>query len=315
MNFHISSTNVIYKSRIMLEVIAKVQQVASTSASVLLCGETGTGKGMIAALIHEKSPRSQKSMVRVNCGAIPTALMESEMFGREKGAYTGALSRQMGRFELAHESTIFLDEITELPTEVQVKLLRVLQEKEIERLGNPKPILVDVRVIAATNQNPEDAVNEGKFRSDLYYRLNVFPIEIPPLRERREDVPLLAWFFVDQLSVEFGKKVERIHEDSMEALLGYSWPGNVRELRNAIERAMIVTKSPILHIDLPKNGALKSDFGPITLKEVEVQHIIKVLGETKWKIRGNKGAAEILGMKPTTLETRMAKLGINRPKQ
>jgi formate hydrogenlyase transcriptional activator len=308
-----SSGKVIYKSRIMSEVLSRAGQVAATNASVLLCGETGTGKELIASFIHEMSPRSSKTMVRVNCGAIPTALVESEMFGREKGAYTGALSRQIGRFELAHESTIFLDEITSLPAEVQVKLLRVLQEKEIERLGNPKPILVDVRIIAATNQNPEDALKQGKFRSDLYYRLNVFPIEVPPLRERRDDIPLLAWHFVDQLSLEFGKKVESISSSSMDALLEYSWPGNVRELRNTIERAMIASKSRILQIDLPQHALSKSNCATITLKELELQHILKVLEETKWKIRGKRGAAEILGLKPTTLETRMAKLGIVRP--
>jgi transcriptional regulator with GAF, ATPase, and Fis domain len=189
-----------------------------------------------------------------------------------------------------------------------------LQEKVIERLGNPKPISVDVRVIAATNMNLEDAVRDGKFRSDLYYRLNVFPIEVPPLRQRREDIPLLAWFFVDQLSVEFGKKIETISASSMDALSDYSWPGNVRELRNTIERAMIVCRSSILNIDLPKDAPLRSDFVPITLKQLETQHILKILEESKWKIRGKKGAAEILGMKPTTLETRMAKLGIVRPK-
>lgn len=306
--------NMVYKSAIMSEVFAKVEQVASTQASVLLCGETGTGKEIIASLIHALSPRSHKAMVSVNCGAIPAALVESEMFGREKGAYTGALSRQIGRFELANESTIFLDEITDLPIEVQVKLLRVLQEKVIERLGNPKPIPIDVRVIAATNRSAEDAVKEGKFRADLYYRLNVFPIEVPPLRERREDIPLLIWFFVDQIASEFGKKVESISASSMEALTEYSWPGNIRELRNTIERAMILLNSPVLNIEVPKDTPQKADFAPVTLREMELQHILRVLQETKWKIRGANGAAQILGMKPTTLETRMARLGIVRPK-
>jgi transcriptional regulator with GAF, ATPase, and Fis domain len=251
-------------------------------------------------------------MVRVNCGAIPTALVESEMFGREKGAYTGALTRQIGRFELADGSTIFLDEITELPMDVQVKLLRALQEKEIQRLGNPKPIHIDVRVIAATNQNLEKAVQQSKFRQDLYYRLNVFPIEIPPLRERPEDIPMLIWAFVDELSSELGKKIESISSKSMDALLEYSWPGNVRELRNIIERAMIVSNFPKLTVEIPKNST--SNGVPIlTLKQIEVQHIRRVLENSAWKIRGKQGAAEILGMKPTTLETRMAKLGIVRP--
>jgi formate hydrogenlyase transcriptional activator len=307
-----SPSNIVYQSQAMAEVLAKVEQVAATNATVLLSGETGTGKELIAAAIHELSSRSQRPMVRVNCGAIPTALVESELFGREKGAYTGALSRQVGRFEFADSSTIFLDEVTELPLEVQVKLLRVLQEKEIERLGNPKPIHVDVRIIAATNENLEKAVQQGKFRQDLYYRLNVFPIEIPPLRSRREDIPKLVWSFVDKLSIELGKKVESISSKSMEALIDYSWPGNVRELRNAVERAMIVSDSSKLTIELPKGSSSLSSPSRLTLKEVEIQHIKRVLENSEWRIRGKNGAAEILGMKPTTLETRMAKLGISR---
>jgi formate hydrogenlyase transcriptional activator len=308
-----SPEKLVYQGRAMADVVAKAEQVAATNSSVLLVGETGTGKEMIASLIHEMSQRCGRAMIRVNCGAIPTALVESEMFGREKGAYTGALSRQIGRFELAHDSTIFLDEITDLPLEVQVKLLRVLQEKEIERLGNPKPIHINVRVIAATNQSLEKAIQEGKFRKDLYYRLDVFPIEVPPLRDRREDIPLLVWSFVDLFSSEFGKKVESISKSSMEALLEYSWPGNVRELRNTIERAMIVLNSTKLHIDLPKPITSTAVTESLTLKEIEIKHIRKVLEGVSWKIRGRKGAAEILGMKPTTLETRMVKLGIARP--
>jgi transcriptional regulator with GAF, ATPase, and Fis domain len=306
-------SRIVYQSKGMSEVLARVEKVAATNATVLLSGETGTGKEIIATAIHEMSLRSGRTMVRVNCGAIPAALVESEMFGREKGAYTGALSRQIGRFELANGSTIFLDEITELPMEVQVKLLRVLQEKEIERLGNPKPIHVDVRVVAATNQNLEKAVQQGKFRHDLYYRLNVFPIDVPPLRERREDIPLLVWSFVDELSIELGKKVESISRKSMDSLLNYSWPGNVRELRNAIERAMIISNSPKLVIEIPKSTASSETSAVVTLKEIEIQHIRKVLENVSWKIRGKSGAAEILGMKPTTLETRMSKLGISRP--
>ena len=308
-----SPTKMLYHSRAMFDVMAKAEQVASTNSSVLLVGETGTGKEMIASAIHEMSPRAGRTMVRVNCGAIPTALVESEMFGREKGAYTGALSRQIGRFELAHESTIFLDEITDLPLEVQVKLLRVLQEKEIQRLGNPKPIHINVRVIAATNQSLEGAVKEGKFREDLYYRLNVFPIEVPPLRDRRDDIPMLVWSFVDMFSAEFSKKVESISRTSMNALMEYSWPGNVRELRNTIERAMIVMNSTKLHAEPPKAITPGDAFESLTLKEIEIKHIRKVLERVAWKIRGKKGAAETLGMKPTTLETRMIKLGIVRP--
>ena len=303
---------IIYQSAVMESVLTKVQQVASTNSTVLLIGETGTGKELIASAIHELSSRSHRAMVRINCSAIPAALVESEFFGREKGAYTGALSRQIGRFELAHESTIFLDEITELPMETQVKLLRVIQEREIERLGNPKPIHIDVRIIAATNQNLETAVREGKFREDLYYRINVFPVEIPPLRERRDDIPMLIWSFVDQLAAEFGKKVESIPEKNMEALCNYSWPGNVRELRNVIERSMIVSNSPKLNIEVPRSSSHILASASLTLRELEIQHIRKVLEGASWKIRGRRGAAEILGMKPTTLETRMAKLGISR---
>ena len=313
MNVRNAPANIIYQSRCMTDVISKIQQVAPTNSSVLLIGETGTGKEMIASAVHQMSKRAGRTMVRVNCGAIPAALVESEMFGREKGAYTGALSRQIGRFEMAHESTIFLDEITELPMETQVKLLRVLQEKEIERLGNPKPIHVDVRIIAATNENLEKAVQQGKLREDLYYRINVFPIEIPPLRERRDDIPMLVWSFVDQFSAEFGKKVESISRKSMEALMEYYWPGNVRELRNAVERAMIVLNSLKLSIDIPKTYTSVPLPEVLTLREIEIRHIRKVLEGAAWKIRGKKGAAEILGLKPTTLETRMIKLGINRP--
>jgi transcriptional regulator with GAF, ATPase, and Fis domain len=308
-----SLASVVRQSQGMSHVLSKAEQVASTNATVMLSGETGTGKEMIASAIHKMSSRAGKMMVRVNCGAIPAALVESEMFGREKGAYTGALSRQIGRFELADASTIFLDEICDLPTEAQVKLLRVLQEKEIERLGNPKPIRIDVRVIAATNQSLEKAVQEGKFREDLYYRLNVFPIEVPPLRERREDIPMLVWTFVDELCAELGKKVENISQENMETLMDYAWPGNVRELRNAIERAMIVSSSPILHIEIPKVSSSIQVSTALTLREVEIQHIRRVLENTAWKIRGKQGAAEILGMKPTTLDTKMAKLGISRP--
>jgi transcriptional regulator with GAF, ATPase, and Fis domain len=296
----------------MSQVLEKAQQVAATNATVPISGETGTGKEMIASAIHAWSQRASRTMVRVNCGAIPTALVESEMFGREKGAYTGALARQIGRFELAHESTIFLDEITELPLEVQVKLLRVLQEKEIERLGNPNPISIDVRVIAATNQNLEKAVQDGKFRQDLYYRLNVFPMEVPPLRERREDIPMLVWTFVNELGAESGKKIGSIPQKNMDALTNYSWPGNVRELRNTVERAMIVSHSSKLQIELP-GVTHPANFPAQTLKEMETRHIRKVLESTSWRIRGKSGAAEILGMKPTTLETRMTKLGITRP--
>jgi transcriptional regulator with GAF, ATPase, and Fis domain len=250
-------------------------------------------------------------MVRVNRAAIPAALLESELFGREKGAYTGALSKQIGRFELANGSTIFLDEIGELSHEVQVKLLRVLQEREIERLGSPKPILVDVRVIAATNHDLEKDVREGRFRQDLFYRLNVFPISLPPLRERKDDIPLLAWNFVDEFSASFGKAIGNIPGKVMDALTNYSWPGNVRELRNIIERGMIVSDGPELRLDA--SGFTDAiSHGEASLQEMERRYILKVLEITAWRIRGENGAAGILQMKPTTLEGRMRKLGIKR---
>ena len=262
--------------------------------------------------IHERSPRRDRAMVRVNCAAIPAALIESELFGREKGAYTGALARQIGRFEMADGSTIFLDEISELPPESQVKLLRALQEKEIERLGSPRRIKVDVRIIAATNRDLVKAVADGHFREDLYYRLNVFPITAPPLRERREDIPLLVWAFIEEFSKAMGKSVEAIAKSSLRTLQQYDWPGNVRELRNAVERAMILASGPTLRIDPPGAAATPAARGLATLAEVEREHIQRVLEFTHWRVRGAGGAAEILGLPPTTLESRMAKLGLLR---
>ncbi len=227
------------------------RQVAATDSTVLLLGETGTGKELIATHIHELSARRGRSMVRVNCAAIPTTLMESELFGRERGAFTGALARQIGRFELADHSTIFLDEIGDLPTDVQVKLLRVLEERQIERLGSPRPVQVNVRIIAATHRNLEQRIAENTFREDLFYRLNVFPIRVPPLRERPEDIPLLVWRFVDEFAKSFGKRIDAIARENMAALQQYAWPGNIRELRNVVERAMIVATGPQLTIALP----------------------------------------------------------------
>ncbi len=304
---------IIGQSPAILRVLAQVEQVAPTPSSVLLLGETGTGKELLATAIHELSPRRDRVMVRVNCAAIPAALIESELFGREKGAYTGALARQIGRFEMAEGSTIFLDEISELPPESQAKLLRVLQEKELQRLGSPKSIKVDVRVIAATNRDLAKTVAEGRFREDLYYRLNVFPITAPPLRERREDIPLLVWAFVEEFSKAMGKPVEAIAKASLRALQQYPWPGNVRELRNAVERAMILARGPTLRIDSPGVDAIPVSPPLATLAEVEREYIQCVLESTRWRIRGAGGAAEILGLPPTTLESRMAKLGLRRP--
>ncbi len=287
--------------------------VAPTDASVLLHGETGTGKELFAQEIHRLSPRAGRDMVRVNCAAIPTALLESELFGRERGAYTGALSRQAGRFELAHGTTIFLDEIGELPLDAQAKLLRVLQERTIERLGGTKAIPVDVRVIAATNRDLAAEVRERAFREDLYYRLNVFPITVPPLRERVEDIPDLVWTFVDEFCRAFHKRIQSISRDSLEALQRYAWPGNVRELRNLIERAVILSSGPRLVVEPPAPARSESPPVGTSLVEVEANHILGVLEQVGWRVRGSGGAAEILRMNPTTLDSRMVRLGIRRP--
>jgi transcriptional regulator with GAF, ATPase, and Fis domain len=309
-----SSTRVIGQSAAIRLALAQAERVAATASTVLLIGETGTGKERFATIIHDTSPRRERTMVRVNCSAIPATLIESELFGREKGAYTGALSRQAGRFELAHGSTLFLDEIGDLPAEVQVKLLRVLQEKQIERLGSPRPIAVDVRIIAATNQNLEEAVRTGRFREDLYYRLNVFPILIPPLRERREDIPLLVAALVDELGTAMNIRVDAIAKASMDAMMTYAWPGNIRELRNLLERAMILATGPVLHVEVASAGAPGAVAQPSRqIDDVEREHILDVLRQTGWRIRGERGAAIILGIKPTTLENRMTRLGIVRP--
>jgi len=294
-------------------VIHQVEQVAPTDSTVLLLGETGTGKELLAAMVHQLSARRDRTLVSFNCATVPPPLIESELFGREKGAFTGSLSRQIGRFELADRSTILLDEIGELPLEVQGKLLRVLEARQIERLGNPQPIAVDVRIIAATNRDLERAVREGRFREDLYYRLNVFPIPVPPLRERREDIPLLVWAFVDEFAKLFNKNIQSIEKESMDAMQRYAWPGNVRELRNFIERAMIVATSPKLRVELPTQSTPFAVNGKRKLEEVEREHIFGTLEKASWRIRGANGAAEQLGLKPTTLEARMTKLGIHRP--
>ncbi len=300
------------ESPAMSEVVALANQVAVTDATVLILGETGTGKELLATYIHEESARRARQLVRVNCAAMPETLLESELFGREKGAFTGALARQIGRFELADNSTLFLDEIGDLPLDVQVKLLRVLQERQIERLGSSKPINVDLRIVAATNRDLEKCVAQGTFREDLYYRLNVFPIRVPPLRERTDDLALLVWSFVDEFSKAFGKHVESISKENMLALQRYAWPGNVRELRNVVERAVIVATSPVLSIDLPKSS-VSAQPSSIALVDMEREHIRSVLSRVNWRIRGKAGAAELLGMKASTLESRMAKLGLRRP--
>jgi formate hydrogenlyase transcriptional activator len=293
-------------------VLEQVHQVAPTTASVLLLGETGSGKEVFAEALHEASPRRQRRMVRVNCAAIPSALIESELFGRERGAYTGAISRQLGRFELADQSTIFLDEIGDLPLDVQVKLLRVLQDHVIERLGSPQQIKIDVRVVAATNRDLEQAVADRTFREDLFYRLNVFPIQVPPLRERVEDIPTLVWSFINEFSVSFGKNIESLSKASLHALQAYAWPGNVRELRNVVERAVILSTGPQLVIEPPRPLLPAARRRSMRFVDVEIEHLRTVLDSTGWRIRGGGGAADVLGIKPTTLESRMAKLGISR---
>jgi formate hydrogenlyase transcriptional activator len=293
----------------MQEVLIKVEQVASTECAVLIEGETGTGKEVLAQAIHQSSPRSHRMMITVNCAALPAALVESELFGREKGAFTGALSRQVGRFELAHGSTLFLDEIGEMPLETQAKLLRVLQEGEFERLGSPKTIKVDVRVLAASNRDLAVEVSQGRFRRDLYYRLNVFPILLPPLRERREDIPQLVWEFISEFGDRMGKKIRRIAKNDMERLKVHAWPGNIRELRNVIEHAMIVTKGDTLELaHLLVNAP--QDEPVVTLEEMERQHIQRILKVAGNRVRGSGGAAELLAINPSTLNSRMRKLGI-----
>jgi len=306
-----ASRLIVSESSAIKHVLAQLEQVAPTPSTVLLLGETGSGKEVFAQAIHDLSPRYQRQIVKVSCAAIPEALIESELFGRERGAYTGALSRQIGRFEAAHQSTLFLDEIGDLPAEVQVKLLRVLQERVVERLGSTQSIKVDVRIIAATNRNLERAVEDRTFREDLFYRLNVFPIVVPPLRERAEDIPGLAWTFVDEFSKSFGKPITSISKESIRDLQRYSWPGNVRELRNIIERAVIVATGPELEISAPK-PVVRAPHSAMTLVDLEVEHIRTILETTNWRVRGAGGAAERLGLKPTTLESRMARFGIKR---
>jgi transcriptional regulator with GAF, ATPase, and Fis domain len=307
------SPSIVGQSPAMRHVIEQIHQVAATDSTVLLLGETGTGKELLATEIHQHSARRGRGMVRVNCAAIPATLIESELFGREKGAYTGALARQIGRFELADRSTLFLDEIGDLPLDVQIKLLRVLEEREIERLGSPRSIHVDTRIVAATHRNLEQRVADGTFREDLYYRLNVFPIAVPPLRDRGDDVALLAWRFVTEFSKAFGKRIDSIDDDSMLALRQYTWPGNVRELRNVVERAMITARTPHLCIAIPQQSA-GTAARSARLCDVEREHIRSVLESSGWRIRGTGGAADRLGLRPTTLETRMAKLGLKRPR-
>ena len=295
-------------------VLSAVEQVAGTDATVLILGESGTGKELLARAIHNISLRKHRPLVKINCAALPANLIESELFGHEKGAFTGAVGRKTGRFELADGGTIFLDEIGELPLELQSKLLRVLQEGEFERLGGTKTLSVNVRVIAATNRDLENEVEEGNFRADLFYRLNVFPIQSLPLRDRKEDIPLLVKHFTDKYGAQIGKKIRSIPKRVINSLQAYSWPGNIRELENVIERALILSPHDKLELGdwIPKKEDKKTSNRLVTLEEYERNYILKVLHDTMWRVSGDKGAAKILGMKPTTLESRMKKLGIRR---
>ena len=305
---------IIYKSESLKNVLHKVEQVASTDAPVLILGETGTGKELIARAIHSISNRGAKALLKVDCASLPPNIIESELFGHEKGAFTGAYTQKLGRFELADNGTIFLDEIGELPFHLQAKLLCVLQDGKFERVGGSKMIEVDVRIITATNRNIVKEVQEGKFRDDLFYRINTFPIEIAPLRQRKEDIPVLVQHFIQKYNARFGKQITTIPQKTMDILLDYHWPGNVRGLENIIQRAIIVSRGDKLElgdsIPLKKSHPTNDDL--ITFEEMERNYIKKVIETASWRISGEQGAAKILGMKPTTLESKMKKLGITR---
>jgi DNA-binding NtrC family response regulator len=307
---------IVGQCKALKDLFVRIKQVAPMNATVLLLGETGSGKGVVARAIHSNSSRKDRPMITVNCTALPANLIESELFGRERGAFTGAHDRQIGRFELAHNGTIFLDEIGEMPIELQSKLLRVIQDGEFERLGSPRTIKVDVRIIAATNRNLEDEIRKGTFREDLFYRLNVFPLHIPPLRERTEDIPELVQSFIHKFNKKMNKKIESVAKSSLNNLMDYHWPGNVRELESIIERAVITSQGTQLQVldsfvIAEKNGI--SDRNRVKmLDELERDHILKVLQTTYWRIEGKTGAAVLLGINPSTLRARMRKFGINR---
>jgi len=310
---------IIGESAGLKDILGQLQTVAPTDSTILILGETGTGKELIARAIHHLSARRERTLVKVNCAAIPTGLLESELFGHEKGAFTGAIAQRVGRFELAHRGTLFLDEVGDIPLELQPKLLRVLQEQEFERLGSPRTTKVDVRLVAATNVDLARKAADHQFRMDLYYRLNVFPIVIPPLRERREDIPLLVRYFAQKYARRMKKPIDTVPVKAMAALTEYYWPGNVRELENFIERAVILSRGTELQLPLAelkqrtKAPATVSSNGLETLEHAEREHIVRALGETRWVIGGARGAAARLGMKRTTLQSRMRKLGIDRP--
>ncbi len=305
---------IIGESEALQRVLAHVNTVASTDSTVLLEGETGTGKELISQAIHALSRRRARNLVKLNCAAIPSGLLESELFGHERGAFTGAITRKIGRFEVADKGTLFLDEVGDIPLELQAKLLRVLQEQEFERLGSTHTQQVSVRLVAATNRSLAQMVSDKEFRSDLYFRLNVFPIVIPPLRERREDIPLLAEFFVREFSRRMDRQIDTIPVSTMEQLTDYPWPGNIRELQNFIERAVILTTGSTLRAPLGDlKSPLETELAGTTLKQVESGHILKILRESRWVVGGPRGAAARLGLKRTTLMGKMKKLGLSRP--
>jgi formate hydrogenlyase transcriptional activator len=326
---------IVGESATLRRVLNQVEAVAPTDSTVLILGETGTGKELIARALHDMSPRRERTFVKLNCAAIPTGLLESELFGHEKGAFTGAIAQKVGRFELAHGGTLFLDEVGDIPPELQPKLLRALQDQEFERLGSTRTIRVNVRLVAATNRDLAQLVADGRFRSDLYYRLNVFPVVLPPLRERQEDIPMLARFFTQRFAQRMGRRIDTIPTAVMDALVRYPWPGNIREMQNLLERAVILSPGPALHIpagdlkvrdqksevrgqrSMADDVALTSDFRPptsgLTLAEAEREHILDGLRAAHWVLRGPSGAAARLGMKRSTLQWRMKKLRIFRP--
>ena len=309
---------IIGESTALRRVLKEVEKVASTDSTVLIHGETGTGKELIARALHDLSPRRERTFVKLNCAAIPMGLLESELFGHEKGAFTGAISQRVGRFELAHKGTLFLDEIGDIPMEVQPKLLRVLQEQEFERLGGTRTIRVDVRLVVATNRDLARMAAQGQFRTDLYYRLNVFPVLLPPLRERREDIPMLVRHFTHQFARRLGRRIETIPAEVMNALVRYPWPGNVRELQNVIERAVILSPGPDLEIPiaglLPGTAVTDESSGaPVTLADAERDQIVRALQATNWVVGGPHGAAARLGLTRSNLQWKMKKLGISRP--
>ena len=309
----LSEPEIVAESRKLRDVLMQVDMVAPTDCAVLLQGETGTGKEVIAEIIHNRSPRRDQALIKVNCAAIPGGLLESELFGHERGAFTGAMAQRLGRFELADKGTLFLDEVGDIPLELQPKLLRVLQEQEFERLGGTRTIHTHVRVIAATHRNLDEMVNEGKFRLDLLYRLNVFPITIPPLRERTEDIPFLVRHFANKYASQFNKQIESIPPAAMESLANYSWPGNIRELQNFVERAVIMSRGPVLDLPVKELTLLNREVRaePVTLKDAERAHILRTLEKTNGQL---SGAAVLLGIPRSTLFYRIRRLGITLPR-